>query len=132
MRRRRPNLPRPFGPHQRQAQFQENASVTYNEPSLVEETLPTFRRVVGDKNVLALKPFMPAEDFAYYQRALPGFYFFLGVGNRAKGITAGWHTAEYDVDEESLVVGVNLMANALLDHLERHAGDKPAAAPSPR
>lgn len=96
--------------------------VTYNEPSLVEETLPTIRRVVGAENALTLKPFMPAEDFAHYQKLIPGFYYFLGVGNRAKGITAGWHTPDFDVDEESLVVGVKVMSNVLLDHLERHKG----------
>jgi amidohydrolase len=102
-------------------QFEENASVTYNEPALVEESLPTIRRVVGERNTLAIKPFMPAEDFAYYQKVVPGFYYFLGVGNRAKGITAGWHTPEFDVDEESLVVGVKVMTNTLLDYLDRHA-----------
>ncbi len=94
--------------------------VTYNEPSLVEETLPTMRRVVGEANALAIKPFMPAEDFSQYQKIIPGFYYFLGVGNRAKGITAGWHTPEFDVDEESLVVGVKVMSNVVLDYLERH------------
>jgi amidohydrolase len=97
-------------------------AVTYNEPALVEETLPTIRRVVGAGNALAIKPFMPAEDFSAYQKLSPGFYYFLGVGNRAKGITAGWHTPDYDVDEESLVVGVKVMSNVLLDYLERHAG----------
>jgi amidohydrolase len=96
--------------------------VTYNEPALVEETLPTVRRVVGANNALAIKPFMPAEDFSLYQKVVPGFFFFLGVGNRERGITAGWHTPNYDVDEESLVVGVKVMSNVLLDYLERHAG----------
>lgn len=102
--------------------FDEGAAVTFNEPQLVEETLPVMRRVVGDKNVLAIKPFMPAEDFSYFQKVSPGFYYFLGVGNRAKGITAGWHTPDFDIDEESLVVGVKVMANVLLDYLDRHAG----------
>ena len=104
--------------------FEENAAVTYNEPALVEQTLPTIRRVVGDKNALAIKPFMPAEDFAYYQKVVPGFYYFLGVGNRARGITAGWHTPEFDVDEESLVVGVKVMSNVLLDYLEQKSSGK--------
>jgi amidohydrolase len=97
--------------------------VTYNEPSLVEETLPTIRRVVGDKGAIPLKPFMPSEDFANYQKIVPGFYYYLGVGNRAKGITAGWHTADFDVDEDSLVVGVKVMSNVLLDYLDHHAGE---------
>ena len=104
--------------------FDDGNPVTYNEPSLVEETLPTIRRVVGTQNAVALRPFMPSEDFANYQKVVPGFYYFLGVGNRAKGITAGWHTAEFDVDEESLVWGVKVMSNVLLDYLDRHAGDK--------
>jgi amidohydrolase len=104
--------------------IEDGNPVTYNEPSLVEETLPTIRRVVGDKNALAIKPFMPAEDFAHYQKLVPGFYYFLGVGNREKGITAGWHTPDFDVDEESLVIGVKVMSNVLLDYLERHAGEK--------
>ena len=104
--------------------FDGSNPVTYNEPALVEETLPTIRRVVGAANVVAPKPFMPAEDFSEYQKIIPGFFYFLGVGNKARGITAAWHTAEFDVDEESLVVGVKVMANVLLDYLDRHAGGK--------
>ena len=104
--------------------FEDSNPVTYNEPSLVEETLPTIRRVVGDKNAVALKPFMPSEDFSWYQKTVPGFYYYLGVGNKAKGITAGWHTADFDVDEDSLVIGVKVMSNVLLNYLDHHAGDK--------
>lgn len=102
-------------------QFDGSLPVTYNEPSLVAEMLPTVQRVVGDKNTVALKPFMPAEDFSFFQKVVPGFYYFLGVANREKGITAGWHTPEFDVDEESLVVGVKVMSNVLLDYLERNS-----------
>jgi metal-dependent amidase/aminoacylase/carboxypeptidase family protein len=82
---------------------------------------------VGDTNAFAIKPFMPAEDFSAYQKVVPGFYYFLGVGNRERGITAGWHTADFDVDEESLVVGVKVMSNVLLDYLDMHSNDKSPA-----
>lgn len=104
--------------------IQESLPVTFNEPSLVEESLPSIRRIVGPANALAIKPFMPAEDFSFFQKVVPGFYYFLGVGNRERGITAGWHTPEFDVDEESLVVGVKVMSNVLLDYLERHSATK--------
>jgi amidohydrolase len=104
--------------------FEDSNPVTYNQPSLVEETLPTIQRVVGTQNAVALKPFMPSEDFSYYQKVVPGFYYYLGVGNKAKGITAGWHTPDFDIDEDSLVVGVKVMSNVLLDYLDHHAGDK--------
>jgi amidohydrolase len=95
--------------------------VTYNDPKLVEETLPTMKRILGEKNLLTPKPQMGAEDFSEYQKIIPGFFYFLGVGNKAKGITAMIHTPEFDVDEEALVVGVKLMSNVLLDYLDRQA-----------
>jgi amidohydrolase len=78
-----------------------------------------MRRVVGDANVVSQKPLMPAEDFSYYQKVIPGFFYFLGVGNKAKGLMPAWHTSDFDVDEESLVIGVKVMANVLLDYLDR-------------
>lgn len=101
--------------------FEEATALTYNEPRLVEETLPTLRRLVGVDNVISRKPQMGAEDFSYFQKVIPGFFYFLGVGNRTRGIAAMIHTPEFDVDEESLVVGVNVMSNVLLDYLERHS-----------
>jgi amidohydrolase len=95
--------------------------VTYNDPPLVEATLPSIRRVIGEKNVYSPRPQMGAEDFSLYQKVIPGFFYFLGVGNKARGITAMVHTAEFDVDEESLVIGVKVMSNVLLDFLDREA-----------
>jgi amidohydrolase len=102
--------------------FKENAAVTFNDPQLVEETLPTMRRVLGEKKVIPRRPQMIAEDFSYFQKVIPGFFYFLGVGNNAKGINAPLHTPNYDVDEESLVVGVSVMANVVLDYLDREGG----------
>ena len=96
-------------------------SVTYNDPSLSERSAPTLRRIAGDKNVSVIKPTMGSEDFSEYQKVIPGFFYWLGGGNRAKGITAAHHTAEFDVDENSLVLGVKAMSAVLLDFLERES-----------
>ncbi len=98
--------------------------VTYNDPPLVAATLPSMRRVIGEKNVYSPRPQMGAEDFSLYQKVIPGFFYFLGVGNKAKGITAMVHTPEFDVDEESLVIGVKVMSNVLLDYLDREASKR--------
>ena len=101
--------------------YEEGAHVTYNDPQLVEESLPSFRRVLGEANLVTPKPHMGAEDFSYYGRLIPGFFFFLGVRNDAKGIRAMIHTPEFDIDEECLPLGVKVAATALLDYLDRHA-----------
>jgi len=100
-------------------EFGHNNPVTWNDPALVEAALPTIRRVVGEKNVISPRPQMGAEDFSRFQQVIPGFFYFLGVGNKARGITGMIHTPEFDVDEESLVIGVRVMANVLLDYLGR-------------
>ncbi len=100
-------------------EFGNNNAVTYNDPSLVEATLPILKRVLGDKGVVYPKPQMGAEDFSAYQKVIPGFFYFLGVGNKTKGITAMIHTPEFDIDEDSLVIGVKVMSNILFDYLEK-------------
>lgn len=102
-------------------EFADPNPVTYNDPKLVEETLPTMKRILGDASIVTPKPQMGAEDFSKFQQVVPGFFYFLGVGNRAKGITAMIHTPEFDADEASIGIGVKLMANVLLDYLDRHA-----------
>jgi len=96
--------------------------VTYNDPKLVEETLPTLYRVLGQERVVSPPPQMGAEDFAQYQKVIPGFFFLVGAGNKSKGIVAAHHTPDFDIDEESLSVGARAMTSIVLDYLERHAG----------
>jgi amidohydrolase len=95
-----------------------NTPPAINDTKLVEATLPSMQRAIGQANVMQVPPVMGAEDFAFFQREIPGFMFWLGVGNAAKGITGALHTPEYDADESSLLVGVKAMTNAILDHLD--------------
>jgi amidohydrolase len=90
-----------------------------NDRKLVEATLPSMRRICGAENVMELIPGMGGEDFSFFAQVCPGFFFRLGVANEQKGITAGGHTPMYDCDEESLKTGVQVMAAAVCDHLDR-------------
>jgi amidohydrolase len=105
-------------------QYNRGTMVVYNDPKLVEESLPSIRRAVGETNVFEVPKRMGAEDFCFYEEVVPGFFLRLGSGNKEKGITAEGHTPEFDIDEECLVVGVKVMANVVLDFLDRHANDK--------
>ena len=102
-------------------EYKPGTMVVFNDPKLVEESLPSIRRAVGESNVFEFPMRMGAEDFSYYEQVIPGFFLRLGSGNKAKGITAESHTPEFDIDEECLVVGVKVMANLALDFLDRHA-----------
>jgi len=105
-------------------EYKPIATVVFNDPKLVEESLPSIRRAVGDTNVFEFPQRMGAEDFSYYEQVIPGLFLRLGSGNKSKGITAESHTPEFDIDEDCLVVGVKVMSNLALDFLERHANEK--------
>jgi len=88
-----------------------------NDRKLIDATLPAFRRIVGEKNVIELIPGMGGEDFSFFAQVVPGFYFRLGVANEENGMTYGGHTPMYDCDEESIKTGVAVMAAAVCDFL---------------
>jgi amidohydrolase len=91
---------------------------TVNDDALIAAIRPTLSRVLAQQFREA-EPIMGAEDFSFYAERIPGAFLWLGVANASKGMTAGPHTPEFDLDEESLVVGVRTMSSVLLDYLER-------------
>ncbi len=93
---------------------------TVNDKAEVEAALPALRRSVGAANVIQTPPVMGAEDYTYFLKAIPGFMFWLGVGNPEKGMTAMLHTTDFDADEDALPIGVKTMSNLVLDYLDRH------------
>ena len=92
-----------------------------NEPELSLRMRPTLERVVGAENVVDVDPVMGAEDFAWYTREVPGFYWRLGVVER--GSTSGaLHTPDFRAGDGAIPVGMRVMANLVLDYL-RSAGE---------
>ncbi|MCJ7625692.1 MAG: M20/M25/M40 family metallo-hydrolase, partial [Anaerolineaceae bacterium] len=92
---------------------------TINDPDLVESTFGAIAAAVGEENITEWKGAFPfnGEDFSYFQDEIPGVMFALGCANREKGIIGMPHMPDFDLDEECLVVGTNVMANILLDYL---------------
>src|SRR5690606_10885314 len=104
-------------------EYEEGAAVTYHGPQLTQATRPALAAVVGDANVVVPAPQMGAEDFSYFQKEVPGVYYFLGVRNEAKKITAMIHTEYFDIDEDAMQIGVRSMATVVMDYLARAGKD---------
>lgn len=67
-----------------------------------------FRKIsdlIDDRNI---EPLMLAEDFSYYQEAVPGVFIFLGTRNDEKNYTAPLHNSKFNFDERVLIKGVDL------------------------
>jgi len=89
----------------------------YNDPALTGQALATAERVLGSKAALVeQKPEMGGEDFSYFGTIAPAVMFNLGVVPPELEATAV-HSPTFVADEAAIPIGVNLMANIILDHL---------------
>ncbi len=91
--------------------------VLYNEPQITARTRNYATDYLGQENIVDLDIWMAAEDFAYYTQVTDGCFYRLGTRNEAIGITSSVHTPTFDVDEDSLKIGVGLMAYIALREL---------------
>jgi len=94
--------------------------VTFNDPPLTDQMLPTLEEVAGKENVRVQKAITGAEDFSFYAREVPGFFFFLGGKPLDVPVeeTAPHHTPEFFIDEGGLELGVRAMTRLALDYLK--------------
>lgn len=90
---------------------------TVNDPELTLRMRPVLEAVLGAKGVVAERPHMGGEDFAFIAREVPSLYFFLGVRDPAKGEPALLHTSRFDPDERALAIGTRAAVNVLIEAL---------------
>ena len=58
-----------------------------------------------------------SDDMSVFLDAAPGCYFLVGAGNPARGITAPHHSSRFDIDENALAIGLEVLARAALEYL---------------
>jgi len=92
---------------------------TVNDPSLTELMAPSLVRAAGAENVKVTLPVTMAEDFSFFQRAVPGFFFFLGAypADMKLAKQPTHHTADFMIDEKAMTTGVKAFLNLTLDYL---------------
>ena len=96
--------------------YQFGTASVYNDPALVIEALSTAERILGGKSALVeQKPEMGGEDFSYFGTIAPAVMFNLGVVPPELDATAV-HSPTFIADEAAIPIGVNLMANIIVDH----------------
>lgn len=96
------------------------APVTYNDPQLTAQMLPSLEKAVGKENVMENSIVMGAEDFSYYQEKIPGLYVFLGVNKEgvSQKDAASNHSPYFYVNDKALKNGVRTLSTLAFDYLE--------------
>ncbi|MCW5519577.1 amidohydrolase [Aureitalea sp. L0-47] len=98
-------------------EWQNNTVVTYNDPDLTAQMLPSLQQVAGADKVVSMKATTGGEDFSYFQEIVPGFYFFLGGMTPGNKTPYPHHTPDFKIDEDGLLLGVKAMTQLSLDYL---------------
>ncbi len=89
-----------------------------NEPLLTRCMVAAAKKYMGNENVVELDLWMAGEDFAFYTHHVASCFYRLGTRNEAKGIVAGVHTPNFNIDESALEIGSGLMAWLALVELQ--------------
>lgn len=94
--------------------------ITFNQPELYENMLPTLRRVNKPENVIFLNARTGAEDFSFFQQEIPGMYFF--IGGSKEGVdprTVLHHSPDFYVDDSAMQTGIRSMVALTLDFISK-------------
>ena len=93
--------------------------VTYNDPELTEKMVGSLQKAAGKENVMRINAVTGAEDFAFFQQKVPGFFFFVGamMANQDPNIVPSHHTPDFMIDELGMRTGLKAMLNVTLDYM---------------
>lgn len=97
--------------------------VTSNDVALTRRMLPTLERVAGP-GLIESPRVTGAEDFSYFQREVPGLFFFLGVAADDPTLVHPNHSPRFHADERALPIGVTALTALTLDFMAGAAEDR--------
>ncbi len=100
-------------------EIDKGTPVTTNDEALTRMMMPTLVSAAGANMVGESPRVTTAEDFAYYQKQVPGLFFFLGVADPKDPSPAVNHSPYFYADERALPVGVRAMTYLALDYLTK-------------
>ncbi len=93
---------------------------TVNDDDMAELARLALVDALGDDAVKTAEPVMGGEDFSHMLRAVPGAYFVVGCYSEVDGVNYGHHHPKFDVDEDSLAIGVKSLVSIALRWLEQN------------
>lgn len=92
----------------------ESYPCLYNNDEMLDIILESAEVIIGNDKIKVLEsPSMGVESFAYFSMERPSAFYYLGSGNKDKGIINPAHGSYFDIDEQCLPIGVALQCEAV-------------------
>ena len=97
----------------------DHSPVTYNDPKLMAQVLPSLQGVAGAEHVKQVDPITASEDFSVFAQALPAVFFFVGITppDKDPATAPSNHSDYFYLDERGIPVGMRAMAHVVVDYL---------------
>ncbi len=96
--------------------YRENIPLI-NDQSMARIARSTALEIVGSENLVDDLSCMPSEDFSEFSARVPGIFVFLGTGNHEKASNYPHHNPRFNIDEDSLPLGVEMFVRFALHFL---------------
>ncbi|HMQ00675.1 MAG TPA: amidohydrolase [Cyclobacteriaceae bacterium] len=102
-----------------EVKIDKRTPVTFNDPELTEKVVGSLRKAAGADKVVRINAITGAEDFAFYQKKIPGFFFFVGAmpANQDPNTVPSHHTPDFMIDESAMLTGLKAMLHLTLDYM---------------
>ncbi|MCF8415198.1 MAG: amidohydrolase [Crocinitomicaceae bacterium] len=84
-----------------------------NNPIVTGKLRTKAKQILGEQHVEDLPIRMTSEDFAFYSQEIPVCFLRLGVRNEDKGIVYGVHHPKFNIDDNALITGMQVMASSV-------------------
>ena len=65
---------------------------------------------------------MGGDDMAEFMNGRPGVYYFIGMGDPAKGTDQPNHNDHFRLNEDSLPIAMEMTLRLAMKYLQQHAG----------
>lgn len=83
--------------------------VVFNDPEVTDRVHQVMRSLYPESELDTASQTMGSEDMAYFQKDIPGCYFFVGSNNAERNLDFPHHHPSFDFDEAVLPKAVALM-----------------------
>lgn len=90
-------------------EYDRQTPATVNDEAMTALVARLAADIVGPTHVVSGARMLGGEDFAFYLQRVPGCFAWVGSANAVKGYDAPHHSPRFDIDEEAMLIGVELL-----------------------
>lgn len=96
--------------------YRRGYPVVVNDAAMAAAVAEAASEVLGPERLIDGRT-LAGEDMSYWLNAVPGCFFLVGAANRAKGLTEPHHSPRFDIDEDSMLIGADILRRTALGYL---------------